>query len=68
MAKVTKKAIKANEARVSKLYGLSCSGIQISIWDIGKVMAVGMAALNAGGSDEAISGEIRAFVETIRKN
>jgi len=65
---MTKKETRAAEARVSKAYYATCSGIQIDMMDICKVFEVGMAAV-AGGVDDTVLGEtIRAFVETIRKN
>lgn len=65
MKKLSKKAV---ESKVSRLYMESCSGIQISVFDMGKVMRVGTDAVQAGLSDEEVKNKIRAFVETIRKN
>ncbi len=65
---VTKKAMKANEARVGKLYGKYCFGIQVSIMSLGTIMDVGMEALRAGADDEGIGTAMRTYVETIRKN
>ena len=67
MAKQSK-ADKAIEARVSGIYHRSCSDIEISIFDIGKVMKVGVEAMKAGRTDEQVGEDIQAYVETIRKN
>jgi hypothetical protein len=65
MKKLSKKAV---ERKVSELYAQSCSGIQVSIFDLGKIMKVGEASVLAGDSDELVKSKLRAFVETIRKN
>ena len=64
----TKKEQKARRDRVSRIYTQTCSGIQISIWDMSKIMDVGLASIEAGDDDTALGQKIRAFVETIRKN
>lgn len=63
-----KKQKSMRESVVSRLYGQRCFGIQINIMDIGKVMRVGVEALEAGDSEEAAGDKIAAFVEKIRKN
>jgi hypothetical protein len=63
--KLTKKQI---DKKVEQAYYASCSGIQISIMDIGKVFAAGRASFEAGADDETLKADIRAFVETIRHN
>lgn len=68
MKKLTKKEQKARGDRVSRVYGQTCSGIQISIWDMGKVMNVGLESIEAGDDDATLGQKIQAFVETIRKN
>ena len=68
MTRKEKTALKVNEKRISRAYAVSCSGIQISIWDMSKIMDVGHAAIASGADDAALGVAIRAFVETIRKN
>jgi hypothetical protein len=56
------------EARIERAYRATCTGIEISVFDISKVFAVGQSAV-AEGVDDAVLGErIKTFVETIRKN
>ena len=59
---------KNTDARVERLYGASCSGVQIPMMSIGKVFQVGRTAIAQGGTDEAVTAAIVAFVETIRCN
>ncbi len=66
--KTSKAQEKKNRDRVSALYAQACSGVEINIFDIGKVMKVGLDAVSAGLDDEAIKAQIKAFVDTIRKN
>jgi hypothetical protein len=65
-----KKQKKLDEARINKAYTSRCSGIQISIMDIGKVFKAGEEALanNLDVSDEMLGDIIFDFVQTIRKN
>jgi len=65
---MTKKETKAAEARVSKAYYATCSGIQIDIMDIPKVFDVGMKAIEDGADEGSLERMISDFVETIRKN
>jgi hypothetical protein len=65
---VTKKENIALEKRISRIYGLRCSGIQIDIMDIGKVFAAAKLAAAEGLDDEALGQRIFDFVQTIRKN
>lgn len=65
MAKASKKA---TEKRVSKIYGHRCHGVQISIWDMAKVMEVGVDACEAGLDDQGVGDRIHEYVESIRKN
>jgi hypothetical protein len=56
------------ETRIERVYRATCTGIEISVFDISKVFAVGQKAI-AEGVDDAVLGErIKTFVETIRKN
>jgi hypothetical protein len=66
--KTTKAQIKRNEDRVSRLYTQACNGVQINIFDIGKVMKVGLAGVAEGLDDEALKVRIAEFVATIRQN
>jgi len=61
-----KQVKKANESRVAEAYYAVASGVQIPIWEIGKIQAVGLAAIAAGASEEMLREEIRAYVEQIR--
>jgi hypothetical protein len=65
----TAKSIKKKvEARIERVYRAHCAGIEISVFDISKVFAVGQSAV-AEGVDDAVLGErIKAFVETIRRD
>jgi hypothetical protein len=65
MTKVQQKKV---DARIAKAYHAGCSGIEISIMDMGKISAVGRAAITEGADDAVLQARIRAFVETIRKN
>jgi hypothetical protein len=66
--KISKAQEKRNHDRVSALYAKACSGVQISIWDMGKVMKVGLEGVAQGLDDEALKAKIAEFVATIRKN
>lgn len=65
MAKASKKAI---EKRVARIYGQRCHGVQISIWDMAKVMEVGAKACDEGLDDQGVGDRIHEHVQTIRKN
>ena len=67
MARQTKAEKQAQE-RVSNAYYASCSNIEISIMDMSKITAVGLAAIAEGVDDTTLQQRIRDFVETIRKN
>lgn len=66
--KMTKKQQAANSARINKAYGIACHGIQISIWDMSKVMDVGLKSIADGDDDDALKKKLREFVNTIAKN
>lgn len=65
-----KRAAAAERTRIERAYYASCSGIQISILDIGKVFEKGSALIAANPTidDDALSQGIYDFVQTIRKN
>ena len=65
---MTKVQKKRDDARITKAYGAGCNGVVISIWDMGKISAVGHQAIADGADDEMLQIKIRAFVNTIRKN
>jgi hypothetical protein len=62
------KAEKLADKRIERIYYRSCSGVQISVMDIGKVFAVGHKAISEGGTDDDIERAIVTYVQTIRKN
>ena len=59
---------KKMESTVSRLFAKACSGITIDIFDIGKVMAVGVESLKADGDEGMAEAAIVSYVELIRKN
>lgn len=65
MTKKEKQLEKELEKEISRVYAESCHGIQISVFDIGKVFAVAKKAHSEGLDMRAA---IVSFVETIRKN
>lgn len=65
---MTKRQQKALDKRVEQAYYATCSGVQISIMDIGKVFTEGRKALVNGADEDLLRLTIRKFVETIRKN
>ena len=68
--KMTKKAQKAQNDRISRIYTRRCSGVQVNIMDLDKIDKVAKDALAADPviSDEALGDKIAAFVQTIRVN
>jgi hypothetical protein len=64
--KMTKKALNEIADRVAKMFGQECYGVQVSIWDLGKVSKVGAESIMAGDDDATTRAKLRAFVETIR--
>jgi hypothetical protein len=65
---MTKRQQKRLDKRVEQAYYATCSGVQISVMDIGKVFAVGRKALADGADEEKLRSAVVEFVETIRKN
>lgn len=70
MRRQTKQALAkhANDKRIDHVYATRCSGVQISIFDLAKVSAVGHASIAAGADDTQLGDAIAAFVQTIRRN
>lgn len=56
------------DARIQRIYGERCSGVQISVLDIDRIFTVGREAIEAGDDDQALGDKIAALVETIRMN
>jgi len=65
---MTKSESKKLDSRISRIYGQVCSGVQIDVMAIGKVMQVGRDAALKGGDDSQVGAAIASYVETIRKN
>ena len=65
---MTKAQIKRNRDRVEKLYGQACNGVQVPIMSLGKIMAAGLAAVEAGLDDAGITAKIVEVVATVRTN
>jgi hypothetical protein len=61
------KAEKVAEARIDRAYRATCTGIQVSVFDIPKIFAHGFVRVAAGDDDAALAASVRAFVDTIRK-
>ena len=59
---------KAMDEEVSRAYAVSCSGIQVSIWDLTKISDTGKAAYLAGKRGVELEAAILEYVNTIRKN
>lgn len=66
--KMTKKAKKAQDARINSAYCKFCSGLQINIMDITKVFREGERLIAAGVDDAALGAGLRAFTEVIAQN
>jgi len=62
------KGQKAIDARINHVYLQRCSGIQVSVLDIGGIFKVGYASVAAGDNDATLGDKIAAHVATIRKN
>jgi hypothetical protein len=60
-----KMAEKRLDKQVEVAFRKTCSGVQVSVWDLAKIMKVGREAIEKGQDLEAT---IKAFVETIRHN
>jgi hypothetical protein len=64
MTKLTNKKI---DARINSAYSRNCSGIQVSIMDLGKISAVGKASILAGDDDATLGTKLRTFALSIAK-
>lgn len=62
------KADKVAEARVTAAYNAVAEGVQINVLDLGKIHDAGMAAVKAGGDDEAVRSAVREAVTKFRLN
>ena len=62
---MAKKKVDPIDAKVEQAFRKNCSGVQISIWDMGKVIDAGRKAI-AEGKD--LDSAIVEFVNTIRFN
>ena len=69
MRKLTAKQLeKQTDKRIEAAYYAVAQGVQINIFDISKVFAVGKNAIEHGADDAALKTTIFEFVQTIRKN
>lgn len=67
MRKPSPKQIQAaNEKRVAMAFYAVAFGLEIPIMETVKIMKLGLAAIAAGASEEALREEIRSYVEAIR--
>lgn len=55
------------DKRIEQAYYARCSGIQISVMDIGAVFKHGRKLIADGATDAALSDGVLEFVESIRK-
>ena len=65
---MTKAQEKKLDNRVAKAYYRTCSGVQISVFDIGKVFKAGRDALLAGADEAGLEAAVVDIVASIRKN
>ncbi len=61
-----KQGKKAIEARIDRAYGRSCSGVLVSVLDLGKIHAEGLRVVALGGSDEELERALRQTAEKYR--
>lgn len=66
--RAAKRAHKAAEALINKVYVRRCANIQIDIMDTPKVFAEGMRLIQEGADEARLGDGLAAFVETLRKN
>lgn len=66
--RAAKRAHKAAEALIDKVYRQRCANIQIDIMDTPKVFAEGLRLLKEGADETKLGDGLAAFVETIRRN
>jgi hypothetical protein len=65
---MTKAQTRRNEDRVTCLYGQACQGVQVSVFDLSKIMKIGLDSITEGLDDETIKTKLAEFVQTIRQN
>jgi len=65
--KPSKRTLNQIDRKVDAIYRRHCSGIQISIMDIGGIFDAGRAVALAGGDDAAIAAAVLAKVAEVRK-
>lgn len=68
MTRSEKIAANKIDKRINTAYHATCSGIQVDIMDLGKIFAVGKAAIVAGADDATLATKVFEYVQTIRKN
>lgn len=66
MKKPTKKQAQADRSRVNAVYGRVANGVQVPIMSLGRIMDAGLAALAAGGDDDAIGLAIETAIDRVR--
>lgn len=66
MRKPTKKQQAADRSRVNAAYGRVANGVQVPITSLGRIMDAGLAAVVAGGDDEALDAAVKAAVDKVR--
>lgn len=59
---------KANDNRISVIYGRECSGVQIPMLEIPNIFRRGREAIAAGADDAALAKTIIEYVAAIRCN
>lgn len=65
---MTKKQLQQADKKIDVIYRENCSGIEIDVFDIGKIFTVGRGSIEAGDEDAVLTQKIVDFVQKIRKN
>ena len=63
---MTKKQKQLDEARIDRIFGLRCSGVQIPVMELGKIFRVGQAGIALGMNDDALGDAIAAAADAVR--